>query len=53
MVAPTYLYLTYLHFGKGLGLERGCAFTRTVFGPGFALTRVGRHFVLVAMRLLL
>jgi len=36
-------------FRKGAGFERRCGFTGTVLGPGFLLTRVGRHFVLVDM----
>jgi len=31
---------------KGLGFERLCGFTGTVFGPGFFVVRVGRHVVL-------
>ena len=39
----------YLHLFKALGLERECVFTRTVFGPGLLLTRVGRHLVLAVI----
>jgi len=48
---PPITGLTYrhLHFGKGFGVERLCDDTTTVLGPGFLSTRVGRHFVLVAI----
>ena len=39
----------HLHFGKVLGVDRLCAGTLTVFGPGFFVVRTGRHFVLVAI----
>jgi len=47
-VAPTIIQ-AYLHFGSGLGLDRLCGFTGTVFGPGFLVVRVGLHFVFVAI----
>ena len=36
-------------FGNGLGFERRCVFTVTVFRPGFAEVRVGLHLVLGAI----
>jgi len=47
-MAPTTIQ-AYLHFGSGLGLDRLCDFTVTVFRPGFFVVRTGLHFVLVAM----
>ena len=40
---------SYLHLGKGLGVERLCVLTLTLFGPGFFDVREGRHFTLVAI----
>lgn len=41
--------LAYLHFGSGLGIDRLCAGTVTVFGPGLPVVRVGRHFTLLTI----
>lgn len=41
--------LAYLHFGSGLGTDRLCAGTVTVFGPGLPVVRVGRHFTLLTI----
>jgi len=37
------------YFGSGLGVDRLCGFTVTVFRPGFFAVRVGLHFVFVAI----
>ena len=51
-MTPTRTYLpNYLHFGKDLGFDRVCVFTRTVLGPGFPAVRVGLHLVLVAIQI--